>query len=98
MGYGDVRKQKVVFMQTTCMKQHAGTTLPEGETDTGEGQSMSVQFVFDTEDVFSHAWLKFFVVLVLSDPMCWDPFLLLYLFHLAHPQQQGPSQRRLSSS
>ena len=68
--------------------------------NTGEGQSVSslVQFVSDAEDVFSHTWLNFFVVLVLSDPMCWDPFLLLYLVHLAYPQQQSLSWRRLSSS
>lgn len=92
---GDVRKQKAglkspLFMQSACMKRHARTTSPEKQIpdNIAEGQSVSipVQFVSDAEDVFSPMWLNFFVVLVLSDPVCWDPFLLLYLVHLAYPQ------------
>lgn len=56
-----------------------------------EGRSVSspVQFIFDAEDVFSHVVELF----------CgFGPVLLLYLVHLAYPQQQGLSWRRLSSS
>lgn len=67
---------------------------------TGEGQPVSslVQFVCDTEDVFIHTWCNFFMISVLSDLLFWDLFLLLYLIHLAYPQQQGLGWRRLASS
>lgn len=49
-----------------------------------------MQFLSDA--VFSPTWLNF-VVLILTDPVCWHLFLLLYL---VYPQQEGLSQSRPS--